>query len=131
MANQLSLSGVIKQIDDAQQVTEKLTKRQVVLTTAADKYPQDVAFEFINDACDALDRFAPGMEVDIFFNVRGREYNGKYYTNLSGWKIESTTGAGAAPAAAAKPATANKNPSLRAQPSAAPIASDDDNDLPF
>ena len=28
-----------------------------------------------------------GDEVDVSFNVKSREYNGKYYTNLEAWKV--------------------------------------------
>jgi hypothetical protein len=128
MADQLKLTGVLKLIEEPQKITDKLTKRTAVLTTA-EKYPQDVAFEFINDAADLLDRYTAGMEATILFNVRGREYNGKFYTNLSGWKIESADAAPAQPAAQ-QPTSANRNPNLRAQPVAQPIGEDSDS-LPF
>jgi len=61
------------------------------------------------------------------------------FTNLEAWRIEAATGG--APAGgggsysqqqpAARPAAQNQNPNLRAQPTAQPIAGDDDNDLPF
>lgn len=35
----------------------------------------------------------PGQDVTVQFNVESREYNGKYYTNLTAWKID----AGSAP----------------------------------
>ena len=125
MADQLKLSGVIYAIEDSVQVTEKLTKRNFIITTG-DKYPETVAFELINDKCGLADGFTVGQEVDVLFNVRGREYNGKFYTNLSAWKIESAGNAQDAPAA--QPATQNKNASLRAKPE--PI-SDPSESLPF
>jgi single-strand DNA-binding protein len=76
--------------------------------------------------------------------LRGRGFNKNgqmlYFTNLEAWRIEPATGGGgaagggaaySAPQQQARPAQQNQNPNLRAQPSAAPIASDDDNDLPF
>jgi hypothetical protein len=30
-----------------------------------------------------------GMDVKIQFNIESREYNGKYYTNATAWKIEA------------------------------------------
>ena len=34
-----------------------------------------------------LDSITVGQIVTINFNIRGREYNGKYFNNLTGWKI--------------------------------------------
>lgn len=128
MSDQLKLSGTVYAIEAPVQISEKLTKRNFVVTTG-DKYPETVAFELLNDKCDLADSFTVGQQVDVSFNVRGREYNGKFYTNLAAWKIESAGGAQAAPAAAKTGfASANHNPALRAQP--ASTASNDD-DLPF
>ena len=124
MSDQLKLSGTVYAIEAPVQISEKLTKRNFVVTTG-DKYPEIVAFEMLNDKCDLADGFTVGQQVEVSFNVRGREYNGKFYTNLSAWKIESAGGAQATTAAAPRQ---NNNASLRAQP--AQIA-DDSNDLPF
>ena len=35
-----------------------------------------------------LDAVSEGQEIKVFFDIRGREYNGKYFNNLVGWKIE-------------------------------------------
>lgn len=107
---QLKITGTVIKVEDAVQVTEKLTKRNFVVTTG-DKYPETVAFELINDKCDLADAFAVGQQVDVSFNVRGREYNGKYYTNLAAWRIEAAGGTQATPAA-----RQNNNTSLRATP---------------
>jgi hypothetical protein len=32
-----------------------------------------------------------GQDVTIQFNIESREYNGKYYTNCTAWKIESSS----------------------------------------
>ena len=36
-----------------------------------------------------------GDEIEVFFNLSSREYNGRYFHNIDAWKIEkeSTTGA--------------------------------------
>jgi len=33
---------------------------------------------------------AIGEELELSFDLRGREYNGKYYNTLNAYKIEST-----------------------------------------
>lgn len=127
MSDQLKLSGTVYRIEAPVQISEKLTKRNFVVTTG-DKYPETVAFEMLNDKCDLADGFTEGQQVEVSFNVRGREYNGKFYTNLTAWKIEAT---GSTQASAPKSdfTSANKNPALRTQSTT--VASADLDELPF
>jgi len=136
-------TGRLHEIFDEQQVSEKFRKREFVLEVQDGQYPEHIKFQMVQDKTALIDPFKVGDEVKVTFNLRGRGFNKNgqmlYFTNLEAWRIEAGTGGGApagggysqqaAPRAAA-PAAQNQNPSLRAQP-AAPIASDDDNDLPF
>jgi hypothetical protein len=36
-----------------------------------------------------LDSVSAGQEIKVSFDIRGREYNGKYFNNLVGWRIET------------------------------------------
>ena len=78
--------GKIKIIESTVQVSDKFKRRNVVLTTE-DKYPQDVIFEATQQNCELLDSFSIGDEVTIAFNLRGREWKGKYFNSLQVWKI--------------------------------------------
>jgi single-strand DNA-binding protein len=64
------------------------TKRMVVLDDQADKYPQQIAVEFGGKAMEAVANVKVGDIVTVTFNLRGREWNGKWFVNLSGWKIQ-------------------------------------------
>ena len=35
-----------------------------------------------------VDGHNPGEMLKVFFDLRGREWNDKYFTNLNAWKIE-------------------------------------------
>jgi len=137
------VTGRLHEIFDEQQVSEKFRKREFVLEVQDGQYPQQIKFQLTQDKTSVIDPFKMGDEVKVTFDLRGRGFNKNgqmlYFTNLEAWRIEA---AGAAPAGgggggyaqpqqASRPAPQNQNPNLRAQPSAAPIASDDDNDLPF
>jgi hypothetical protein len=61
--------------------------REFVITTA-DKYPQEVIFQTVNDKMDVIAPYGQGQVVTVSFNVRGREYNGKYYNTLDAWKVQ-------------------------------------------
>lgn len=80
-------TGKIKVIFDTQSFASGFSKREFVVTTNHDKYPQDLKFEVVKDKCALIDPLRPGQPVTVNFDVRGNEYNGKYYVSLSAWKI--------------------------------------------
>tara|TARA_R100000353_G_scaffold156480_1_gene115480 strand:+ start:667 stop:996 length:330 start_codon:yes stop_codon:yes gene_type:complete len=84
----MNLKGTIKLINNIQKVSHKLTKQQIVVTIDEDtKYPQDIAIEFLNDKTQILQKYKVGDKVSVDINLRGNEYNGKYYNNLVGWRM--------------------------------------------
>ena len=85
MNNQLT--GTVKAIFDTQSFPSGFTKREFVITTA-EQYPQDVKFELVKDKTSLIDKFTVGQQVTVSFNVKGNEYQGKYFVSLQGWKIE-------------------------------------------
>lgn len=91
------LTGKIKLIQDPQTFASGFTKREMVVTVEDGKYPQDINLEFLQDKVSLLDSFSEGQQVKVSFDIRGREYNGRYFNNLVGWKIEAEDG-GSAPA---------------------------------
>ena len=136
------VTGRLHEIFDEQQVSEKFRKREFVLEVQDGQYPEHIKFQMVQDKTSLIDPFKMGDEVKVTFNLRGRGFNKNgqmlYFTNLEAWKIETAAAGngggsygGGQQQAAPRPAAQNQNPTLRAQPSAAPIASDDDNDLPF
>jgi hypothetical protein len=81
------LSGKLKWIGETQTFASGFIKREFVVTTTHDKYPQDIKFEIVKDKCPQLDPLELHQDVTVSFDIRGNEYNGKYYVNLSCWKI--------------------------------------------
>jgi hypothetical protein len=91
------LTGKIKVIQEAKTYGAKgFTKREFVVTVAEGKYPQDIALEFVQDNVKLLDGLTAGQTVTVTFDIRGREYNGRYFNNLQAWRIK--TGEGEQPA---------------------------------
>ena len=88
------LSGKVKLIQKPQTFASGFSKREIVVTVEDGKYPQDICLEFLQDKMALLDKVAEGQKVKISFDIRGREYNGRYFNNLVGWRIE-TDGAAA------------------------------------
>jgi len=97
----MNISGKLHATFEAQQVTQRFRKREFVLELGDNPdYPQFVIFQLTGDRCENLDGFKPGDEVNVEFNLRGREWTSpqgetKYFNSLDVWKIEKT-GQGAA-----------------------------------
>ena len=51
-------------------------------------YPQMIKFEAVKDKTSLLEGLNIGEQVKVFFDIRGNEYNGRYYVNLNAWKLE-------------------------------------------
>lgn len=62
-------------------------KRTVVVETD-EQYKQSIPIDFVQDKCDILNAYPVGESVKVGINIRGNEYNGKYYVSLNGWRIE-------------------------------------------
>lgn len=84
------LSGNIKLIQEAKTFDSGFTKREMVVIVEDGKYPQEINLEFVQDKVNLLDSLKPGQKVTVTFDIRGREYNGRYFNNLQGWKIVSS-----------------------------------------
>lgn len=85
------IKGMIKLIDETVQVSQKFSKRDIVVRTD-ETYPQDIKMQFIQDKCDLLNDFKEMDQVAVDINIRGREWinnEGKavYFVTLEGWKI--------------------------------------------
>lgn len=81
------IKGKIKLIGELQTFDSGFTKLQIVVTEEG-QYPNDIPIDFLKDKTDFLQNFSEGDEVDVFVNIRGSEYNGKYYVGLVAWKIQ-------------------------------------------
>jgi hypothetical protein len=96
--------GKIKVINETQVISEKFKKREFVVTDTSSMYPQDVMFQSVQDKCDMLNGYAVEDQVEVSFNLRGREWTSpdgvvKYFNTLDAWRIEKMGQGGGIPAA--------------------------------
>ena len=123
--------GKIKVINDTQVISEKFKKREFVVTDTSSMYPQDVMFQSVQDKCDMLNGYGVEDQVEVSFNLRGREWTSpdgvvKYFNTLDAWRIEKMGQGGGIPAAGPS------DMSLDAQPSTETKAgAEEKDDLPF
>ncbi len=72
-------------------------KREYVLETQ-ESFPKKVHFDFFGDKADQFP-LSVGQVVKLSFDIESREYNGRWYTSIRGWKAENADSASGAPAA--------------------------------
>jgi len=129
------LTGTVKVVNSAVQVSEKFSKREFVVTDTTSMYPQDILFQATQDKCSLLDAVQPGEQVEVSFNLRGREWTSpqgevKYFNTLEAWRIEKAGVAAPQGMPQGGPSAMNLDP-LTAAPSAAVNVESEDDDLPF
>lgn len=84
------LKGKLILKSEPRQPSEKFRVMDFVIETPDEKYPQIIQFQVINDRIQEMDKFILGEELEISFDIRGREHNGRYYNSLNAYKIESS-----------------------------------------
>jgi len=88
------LSGTVKLIFDEQTFGSGFNKREFVVTTQNDKYPQEIKFECLKEKVELVDKLKTGDKVKVTFDINGREWNEKYFVNLIAFRIETAGGSG-------------------------------------
>ncbi len=126
------LTGTLKVLNPMVQVSEKFSKREFVVTESSSMYPQDIMFQLTQDKCSLLDGYNVNDQVEVSFNLRGREWTSpqgevKYFNSLDAWRIDRVGAGGGIPASG--PSAMNLAPVTAA--SAEMNVEKADDDLPF
>lgn len=82
-----NISGKLHKKFEIESKTASFQTREFVIQTQ-EQYPQFVKFQLVQDRCNAIDAFQDGELINVFFDLRGREWQEKFFTNLQAWKVE-------------------------------------------
>ena len=108
----MEIKGRIIQKLDLQSGTSKngnpWTKQEYVLETI-ENFPKKVHFDFFGDRANQFP-LEVGDTINLSFDIESREWNGKWFTSIRGWKAEkidpaSINAPAAAPVAPVAPVT--------------------------
>lgn len=66
-------------------------KQDIILESTTDKYPKKVCVSIWGDKIDE-NQLKIGNQITVSFDVESREYNGRWYTDIKAWKIETANG---------------------------------------
>ncbi len=113
------ITGKLYKKFDTEVKSERFQAREFVLLLEEGQYPQYIKFQLTQDRCNLIDQYEEGEMIKVHFDLRGREWNGKFFTNLNAWRIESVQ-SDAPPAADDFPTAADE-----------PADTGDFEDLPF
>lgn len=102
------VEGKLHRLFPTEQKSASFQAREFVLEIPDGNYPQLVKFQAVQDRCAMLDNYNEGDRIKVSFDLRGREWNGKYLTNLNAWRIEGAGAATAAGSVTAAPATGDE-----------------------
>ena len=91
-------------------------KKQDIIVETDATYPKKICVSIWGDKIDAS-QLQPGNSLKIDFDVESREFNGRWYTDVKAWKIESA----GSPSATSEKVTGNVGPENTTN----------DDDLPF
>jgi len=80
----MTISGKIIQILPEQAIGQAGKTKQTVILETDGQYPKKIAFDIWNDKFP----ISLGESVTIGVNVESREWEGRWFTSLTGWKKE-------------------------------------------
>ncbi len=111
MARNLTASGHLHTVLPTKVISDSFRVREFVLERdQSGKYPQLVLFQATNDACEKLDELHVGDEIEVEFDLRGRQWTNrdgdiKFFNSLNVWRWDVLKRAAPpAPAPAPSPA---------------------------
>jgi len=85
-----------------------------------DQYPKKVNISYFGDKVN-INNFNINDEIKVSINIDSREFNGKWYTNVTAWRIELNQQTESTPPPTGAPAPSEAPPEI----------SDEGDDLPF
>lgn len=85
------LDGKLHKKFETENKTASFQAREFVVEITSGNYPQFIKFQLTQDRCALIDDMNEGDDIKVHFDLRGREWNGRYFTNLNAWRIEKPT----------------------------------------
>tara|TARA_R100001530_G_scaffold136314_2_gene116377 strand:+ start:2104 stop:2421 length:318 start_codon:yes stop_codon:yes gene_type:complete len=85
--NQTIVIGTLQEVMSIEELP-KITKQTIIIETKS-KWPKKIALDLFGDKIEKFNKeFKEGDLIKCFVNIQSREYNEKWYTNVTLWKAE-------------------------------------------
>ena len=73
------ITGEIRHIGEVETFASGFSKRLIVITDPADKYPQEIPIEAMGDMIERVGKLAVGQTVDAAFWLQGRAWKDRWF----------------------------------------------------
>ncbi|MDA3928377.1 MAG: DUF3127 domain-containing protein [Prolixibacteraceae bacterium] len=86
----MDVKGRVDQILPIQTGTSKAGKewsKQEFIIETEEQFPKKICFTLFGDKSSLLNGISANDQVEVFFNLESREYNGRWYHNINAWRI--------------------------------------------
>jgi hypothetical protein len=77
-----TISGTIVEIGDIQTWKRGFQTRHVVIDTGSSSQPNPIKIDCRDNDIRLLDEFKVNDMLEVLFNIQGRKWEGKYFTNI-------------------------------------------------
>lgn len=89
------LKGKFKELLKKEQGTSKTgklwVKQSFILDTGSD-FNSEICITTFGENIEKIQNIKEGTEIEVSVNISSKEFNGKYYHNISAWKIATQDG---------------------------------------
>lgn len=83
------VEGKLHKKFETEKKSDKFQTREFVILVEDGQYPQHIKFQLVQDRCEIIDGMDEGVNLKVYFDLRGREWQEKYFTNLQAWRVEA------------------------------------------
>ena len=85
----------VKRVEETEAVGNNGFEKRDLIVTTEEQNTQTLSIQFTQGKCPELDNYKPGDRVNIWLDLRGREYTKENKTSvfntINGWKIEKVS----------------------------------------
>jgi single-strand DNA-binding protein len=94
----MTITGIVYYIGQLETVGANGFTKQLLVVKTDQQYDSTIPIEFVKDKTALLNGLSQGQAVTVHINLGGREWNGKYFPSVRGWKIEAQAASAPNPA---------------------------------
>lgn len=87
----LEIEGKLHKVFPIENKSGNFQAREFVVEVESGQYPQFAKFQLVQDRCGLIEDYSEGESIKVHFDLRGREWQGKYFTTLTAWRLDRTS----------------------------------------
>ena len=99
---------VVGQVEVGTSNAKEWSKQNIVIEEIEGTYPKKIALQSFGKIVETTKNLKIGQVITAYINIESREYNSKWYTNVSVWKIDFEGITNSTPAEARPKTTENQ-----------------------